>query len=197
LTLTHASRSNGDRMADPALGPPDRLTVPTVVTDRLILRAWRPDDLDPYAHWNADPEMMRYLSPIDRAGTFDMIAYLVGHWLLRGYGMWAVEDRQTGEWMGRAGLYEELGWPGTEMAWSIRRDRWGQGYATEAGSAVMWFGFEVLRLDRIISLTVPDNKASIRVATKLGADMEKTIKMRGRDYLQFAIDRQTWTRRRG
>jgi RimJ/RimL family protein N-acetyltransferase len=61
----------------------------------------------------------------------------------------------------------------------------------------MWFGFEVLRLDRIISLTVPDNKASIRVATKLGADMEKTIKMRGRDYLQFAIDRQTWTRRRG
>lgn len=104
-----------------------------MVTERLILRSFDIGDLEPYAAMNADEATMRFLGgPIDRVATWRVMAGLIGHWQLRGFGMWAVEDRASGEFVGRAGLYEQDGWPGTEVAWSIRRDRWNEGLATEA-----------------------------------------------------------------
>ncbi|CAJ59151.1 MULTISPECIES: GNAT family N-acetyltransferase [Frankia] len=171
-------------------GEPTAIVVPTVITERLLLRCWQARDVEPYAAVAADPEMGRYTgSPRSEAAVWDMEAALTGHWHLRGFGMWALEDRTTGEFIGRAGLYEEPGWPGIEAAWTIRHDRWGQGLATEAGRAVLIFAFTHVKADQIISLINPQNAASIRVATKLGFHDAGT---QFRDDAIYTITHTTW-----
>lgn len=152
---------------------PTVITIPTVVTERLILRAWRDSDIDPYAAMNADAEMMRYQNgTFDKAATFRLVTHLLGLWPLRGCGMWALELRETGEFVGRAGLYLGFDWPGVEAAWSVRRDLWGRGLATEAGAAAVAWGWEYLSVDHIISVITPENLASRRVAEKIGFRVE-------------------------
>ena len=70
-----------------------------------------------------------------RADAWRQIAMIIGHWQLRGYGLWAVEERATGALVGRIGLFKPEGWPGFELGWMLRRDAWGQGYATRARGA--------------------------------------------------------------
>ena len=147
---------------------PTIVEIPTVVTSRLILRGWRADDVDPYAEMNSDPETMRYLNgTFDRDGTERLVTHLIGMWVLRGHGMWAVEDRETGEFLGRAGLYFGPGWPGVEVAVSIRRDRWHQGLGTEACRAAVEWGFTTLGLDRIVTFTNRGNTGMNKIARKL------------------------------
>ncbi len=158
----------------PRLGDPTTSAISTVVTDRLTLRAWEPDDVAPYAEWAADPEMARYTgSPKDGAAVWRMVTSLTGHWVFRWFGMWAMEETATGRMLGRAGLYQGPDWPGVEVAWTVAHDRWGEGLASEGGAAAVWFGFEVIGLDRIVSLMHEDNAASRRVAEKLGLTFEK------------------------
>ncbi|SBW21570.1 GNAT family N-acetyltransferase [Protofrankia symbiont of Coriaria ruscifolia] len=176
-------------------GEPTTVTIPTVVTDRLILRCWRPEDIGPYTAMAAHPDMSRYTgSPRNREAVWDMEAALTGHWHLCGFGMWAAEDRSGGEFVGRAGLYQPEGWPGLEVAWTIRRDLWGRGLATEAGAAVLDFAFTRVGANEVISLIHPDNAASIRVAGKLGlADTHRTF----RGDAIYAITRAEWKTRTG
>lgn len=82
-------------------------------------------------------------------------------------GMWALELRESGEFIGRAGLYGPTGWPGVEAARSIRRDLWGQGLAVEAGQAAVHFARQHLRVNHLVSIIEPDHQASRRVAEKL------------------------------
>jgi RimJ/RimL family protein N-acetyltransferase len=148
---------------------PTTIEIPTVVTDRLILRAWRAEDITPYAAMNADEETMRFQDgTFDTAATFRLVTHLIGLWPMRGCGMWALESRETGEFVGRAGLYQGWDWPGVEAAWSVRRDLWGKGLATEAGSAAIAWGWRNLPVDHLISVITPENAASHRVASKLG-----------------------------
>src|SRR5204863_351124 len=88
---------------------------PTLVTERLILRPWRPEDFAPYARFSADEEAMRYLGrdgrPTDAAETWRTICLFIGHWYLRGYTLWAVEERASGEFVGRVGPWKPEGWP--------------------------------------------------------------------------------------
>ncbi|MBX6388023.1 MAG: GNAT family N-acetyltransferase [Frankia sp.] len=148
---------------------PSVFEIPTLVTDRLILRAWRRADLDPYAAMNADPLARVYQGgPIDAAKSFEIVVALMGMWTLDGHGMWALELRSTGEFVGRAGLYIDLGWPGVEVAWTVRRDLWNQGLATEAGAAAITWGWEHLDVSHLFSVITPGNLASRRVAEKLG-----------------------------
>jgi RimJ/RimL family protein N-acetyltransferase len=152
---------------------PSVFEIPTLVTDRLILRAWRRDDLAPYAAMNADPLATAHQGgPTDLAHTFGIVIALMGMWTLDGHGMWALELRTTAEFIGRAGLYTDLGWPGVEAAWTVRRDLWGQGLATEAGAAAVAWGWEHLDVDHLISVITPANQASRRVAEKLGFRVE-------------------------
>ncbi len=150
-------------------GLPTRFEIPTVITSRLILRGWRPEDLHPYAAMNADPETMRYLGgPFGLAGTERLVTHLIGMWTIHGYGMWAVEERGSGEFLGRAGAYFADGWPGIEVAVSIRRDHWGQGLGTEAVRASLEFGFERLTVDELITSTHRDNAGMNAIAHRLG-----------------------------
>ncbi len=182
----------------PELGAPTTITVPTVVTERLVLGCWQAADVEPYAEMNADPETMRYLNgTFDRDATERLVTHLAGMWVLRGHGMWAVEDRSSGEFLGRAGLYVGPGWPGVEVAVSIRRDRWRQGLGTEACRAAVAWGFEVLGLDRIVTFTNVGNAGMNAIARRLGMTFIGEADAIGpwRDNKVYAISRSEWEAR--
>ena len=95
---------------------------------------------------------------LDRADTWRQMAVFVGHWELRGYGLWVVE--REGELIGRIGLLNPEGWPGLEVGWLLGRDAWGHGYATEAARASVEYAWRELGAHELISLIAPDNTAS-------------------------------------
>jgi RimJ/RimL family protein N-acetyltransferase len=151
------------------------MRTPELRTERLLLRGWRDDDLDALAPICADAETMRWVgSPegMNREETWRHMAYLVGHWVLRGHGVWAVEEREVGQLVGRVGLLFPEGWPGLEVGWLIARPHWGQGYATEAARAAMDWARAELDATHLISLIADDNERSERVAQKLGMAVE-------------------------
>jgi RimJ/RimL family protein N-acetyltransferase len=159
---------------NPADSSGTAISIPTIHAERILLRAFESDDLEPYAAMNADPETMAHLGgPIDKVATWRLIASLLGHWHLRGFGMWAAEDRATGEFLGRAGLYEQHGWPGIEVAGSLKRARWGSGLAIEAGEAVLDFAATVVKAPEVISVIRPENAASIKAAERLGLTYDR------------------------
>jgi RimJ/RimL family protein N-acetyltransferase len=94
-------------------------------------------------------------------------------------------------------LYEEYGWPGLEVAWTIRRDRWGEGLATEGGAAALEFAFDMVGRDQAISIIHPDNAPSIRVAEKLGLTFAEFHDRSGEPRNVYAVSRSTWEARRG
>ncbi len=166
--------------------------IPELTTERLRLRGLRTDDLDAYARMYADPDVMRFLEngrPSDRAAAFRSMAVHLGHWQLRGYGQWALEDRGTGEFVGRAGLWQPEGWPGLEVGWVLERRSWGRGLATEAGRAAIDYAFRCLGVEKVISLIQPDNHASIRVAQRLGESYEGAVDVAGVTVSIFGLAR--------
>jgi RimJ/RimL family protein N-acetyltransferase len=124
------------------------------------------------------------------------MAFLLGHWCLEKFGTWAVEYLETGQFIGIIGFASPEGWPGFELVWSLARQFWGHGYATEGASKALDYGFRVLRRDSIISLIHPDNKASIRVAERIGEVPQGSIKMLGWEVLRFGLDRETYLKSR-
>lgn len=167
----------------------------TLETERLLLRAFRDGDLDAYAAMCADPEVMRYIgarSVLSRDDAWRQMAMFAGHWQLRGFGLWAVEERATGAFVGRVGLYCPEGWPDRELAWTLARPHWGKGYALEAARAALAYAFETLGWPRVISLVDPDNKRSIRLAERLGERSAGDATVHGARVLVYTIDRATW-----
>jgi RimJ/RimL family protein N-acetyltransferase len=163
---------------------------PRVETPRLLLREWRESDAEAHAAMCADPEVMRYLGgTLDAAGSWQRIAEHAGHWALRGFGKWAVERRDTGEWIGRVGPWHPPDWPGVEVGWTLVRSAWGRGYAFEAAAASVQWAWANLECERIVSLIEPANAASIRVAERLGMQALPAESTAGTDLTVFAIDR--------
>jgi len=161
---------------------------PTIETARLRLRPWREEDLDPYAQMSADPEVMRYIGsgrPLDREESWRQIAVFIGHWQLRGYGLWAVERREDSEFIGRVGLWQPEGWPGLENGWLLGREHWGHGYATEAGAAAEEFAWMRLKAPELISVIQPENRASRRVAERLGMEIARRGRLGTNDVLVY------------
>jgi RimJ/RimL family protein N-acetyltransferase len=170
----------------------DDLAIPTLETERLRLRPFRLSDFDDYAAMCEDPEVARYLlTRLSREQSWRHLAFLVGHWKLRGYGMWAVEERETGTFVGRIGFADPEGWPGCELAWTLARRWWGRGYATEGARAALAHAFTALDKDRVISLIHPENRASIRVAERLGETLQGHAELLGKEHLVYGIERES------
>jgi RimJ/RimL family protein N-acetyltransferase len=125
-------RAEQDRRAD---------AMKCIETERLRLRDLRETDFPAYAAMCADPEVMKYLGgTLSAEDAWRQLAMLVGHWALRGFGMWAVETRE-GELAGRVGLHFPHGWPDRELGWALVRTHWGRGYALEAATAARDYAF--------------------------------------------------------
>jgi len=145
--------------------------VPSLRTERLLLRGWRAEDLDPYAALNADPEVAAFLStPLDREQSAAMIERIRAHWRADGFGLFAVERLEDGAFLGFTGV-TTLAWapdPEPEIGWRLARHAWGRGYATEAAHETLRFAFEDRDMEELVSYTHVDNVRSRRVMEKLG-----------------------------
>ena len=164
-------------------------------TPRLRLRMFCQADADAYADMLADPQVMRYLSdgqPLSASEAWRHMAMLLGHWHLFGFGPWAVEERASGKLVGRIGPYYPAGWPGLELIWTIRRQSWGRGYATEGARAALAYVFEHMGRERVISMIDARNAASIRVAEKLGQRLQDHLEFCDREGLVYGIRREEW-----
>ncbi|MEU4144834.1 GNAT family N-acetyltransferase [Streptomyces parvulus] len=141
-------------------------------TDRLVLRPWRASDLAPWAAMNADPDVREHLGePLTREQSDASVAAFRADFERRGYGWWAVEVRDTDEFIGFAGLDEVddgLPFTGVEIGWRLARSSWGRGYATEAARAVLAHGFGTLALPEILAVTTTANVRSQAVMRRLG-----------------------------
>ncbi|MFO1508041.1 MAG: GNAT family N-acetyltransferase [Lysobacterales bacterium] len=170
--------------------------IPVIETARLRLTALDERHFEPYAEMLADPSSTRFIGdghPIDRMNAWRSMAMLLGHWTLRGYGMWALELRDGGEFIGRAGLHNPEGWPGIELGWMLRPQFRRQGYATEAGRAALDFAFRQLGAERVISLIRAENAASERVARRLDGRQNTTIDFLGKTTLVYTYHRADGT----
>lgn len=161
-------------------------------TDRLLLRMWREEtDFEPFANMCADGTVMRFLGgkPLDKLEAWRNMAFHIGHWQLRGYGHWAVEEKSTGQFVGRLGFLNPVGWPAFEIGWTLSSQAWGKGYATEGARRALDYAFNELDKPHVISLIHPDNKNSIRVAERLGETVEGKTELFGSELLIYGIDR--------
>lgn len=164
------------------------MRVPVLTTARLRLRPFKQADLDAYAAICADAEVMRYIGaggPVGRDVAWRHMALFLGEWALHGYGTWAVERRKDRQLIGRAGFLHPEGWPGCELAWTLARDAWGQGFAFEAARAALAYGRDQLGLGEVISLIRNDNQRSIALAERLGAQHHGSIDFMGSHALLY------------
>ena len=166
--------------------------IPTLETERLILRPFRADDFEAHASMAADPLVARYLGDgrtLGREEAWRSFAMLIGHWELRGYGLWALTRRGDDRMIGRVGFFFPEGWPGFEIGWTLERAAWGNGYATEGARRVLAYGFETLGEDEVISVIHPDNAPSIRVAERIGERFDRTQQVKGEERLIYSVAR--------
>jgi RimJ/RimL family protein N-acetyltransferase len=146
---------------------------PELQTERLLLRRWRDDDRESFAALNADPAVMEHLlSTLSRAESDAFVDQMEARFREDGFGLWAVEVRDSGCLAGFVGLsvarFEAPFTPAVEVGWRLARDHWSRGYAVEAARAAVAFGFDRAGLDEIVSFTVPANVRSWRVMERLG-----------------------------
>jgi RimJ/RimL family protein N-acetyltransferase len=147
--------------------------LPELQTPRLCLRQWRATDLEPFAQMNRDPAVMEYFPTLSSREQSDDIVFRTEQLFReRGFGLWALELRESGAFAGFVGLsvprFEAHFTPCVEIGWRLGREHWGQGYATEAARAALDFGFGACGLAQIVSMAVAANWRSRRVMERLG-----------------------------
>lgn len=155
--------------------------IPELETKRMLLRNWTATDAPGFAEMCADEVLMRYVGGVmDVIDAWRRMAVYAGHWSLRGYGPWVLEDKASGELAGYCGVYDPDGWPEREINWGLRRRFLGQGLVTEAAERVRAYAYDELAFQTITSCIDLENSPSIAVAHRLGATLDKTVDFRGR-----------------
>ena len=170
-------------------------------TERLVLRGWRDEDLEALVELDSDPEVMRYVGDGKVKSRDEVVPWFARHraiWAERGYGLFAVELAETGEfagWVGLAvpGFLPEV-MPAVEIGWRLLPRHWGRGIATEAARAALRFGFEEVGLDRVVSICHVDNEPSRRVMEKLGLRQDRltSVPAHGQPVRVLAITRDEY-----
>ena len=166
-------------------------------TERLLLRPYQLEDLDDLHAMFSDPEHMRwYPEPFSREGSLEWLERQIARHQTRGYALWIVEDRETGEFLGTAGpaLMLVEGVEEVEIGWHTRPGRKGEGIAPEAGEAARDWAFANLEVDHLIALVRPENRPSARVAEKIGMRVDREVDHKGLRHNVYRIDRITWAR---
>jgi RimJ/RimL family protein N-acetyltransferase len=170
---------------------------PVVETARLILRPWRSDDIARNTAMLGDPVAGRFITadgePItDVFAGWRNTAIMAGHWALYGIGMFVVEEKQTGRFVGRVGPWMPPGWPGFEVGWGIARDFRGKGYAVEAARAAIDWSFATFEINRIVHCIDRENTASQAVARRLGAEKDGETDLLGHVADVWVTSRKSW-----
>ena len=170
-------------------------------TERLVLRGWRDEDLEALVELDSDPEVMRYVGDGKVKSRDEVVLWLArlrAAWAGQGYGLFAVELAETGEFTGWAGLavprFLPEVMPAVEIGWRLLRRHWGRGIATEAARAALRFGFEEVGLDRVVSICHVDNEPSRRVMEKLGMRQDRltSVPAHGQPVRVLAITKEEY-----
>ncbi len=169
------------------------MSVPELVTARLRLRDWQPNDVEPMAAINADPRVGDWLGgTIGVEETRTRLQLYASHWEERAFGIWAVEEHGSGRLVGRTGLMHWDDWTASyhdaEIGWTFDPGVWRRGYATEAARAALAWAVGQPGLRTIISITRPDNLASRRVMEKLGLSDRGEAWWRGFPQVWYGTD---------
>lgn len=166
-----------------------------IETERLVLRRFTLQDLEPLEAMGTDPGVARWLGCRTRDDAVETIERYERSWARFGFGRFAIEDRKTGEFVGRVGVMHQPGWTATpekeEIGWAIVGARQGEGLATEAARAAIADAFHRVGLQRITSWTVPENLASRRVMEKCGLVYQGVTLWRGADHVWYEIRAST------
>lgn len=184
----------------PPLKPGARLLKvdgPVIETARLVLRPWRASDIAANTAMLSDAGTARYITADGVAITSEIVgwrnaAVISGHWALHGFGMFAVEEKSSGQYVGRVGPWCPPGWPGFEVGWGIDRACRGKGYAVEAARASIDWTFATFEIDEIIHCIDADNEPSKRVARRLGARLDGEVDMHGKPNERWVTSRARW-----
>jgi RimJ/RimL family protein N-acetyltransferase len=169
------------------------MSIPTLETERLILRGFVPQDLDRLATILANPNVMRYMpgnEPLTRERSEKTLNFVRNHWEQHGFGWWAVickEDELLAGWCGLTLLDETSE---VEVAYLLAQEHWGRGYATEAARASVRYGFEQLGLDTIIALAFAENVPSRRVMEKLCMQFTGEAHYFGLDLMRYVLTKE-------
>ncbi|MGJ8529514.1 GNAT family N-acetyltransferase [Maritalea sp.] len=154
------------------------VTIPTLETERLILRGFKAEDFEAYAEIAADGEWSQFVGgPLEPGKAWRALATLIGHWTLRGHGMFAVEEKSTGAFIGLVGHWNPGDWPEPEIAYTLAKTAAGKGYATEAVKAMIAHTFNALKWDTVVSYIDDNNIPSQKVAKRVGAVAEGETKL--------------------
>lgn len=149
----------------------------SIETDRLLLRMFREEDWKDLHEYYSDEVCTRYTfgKPLTEGEAWRAMASMMGHWQLRGFGPYAVVEKESKKVLGPVGLWYPNDWPEPEIKWGLVRQAWGKGYATEAAMAVKKMAFNTIKDCRLISLIMADNQSSVKVAKAVGATFEKEM----------------------
>lgn len=152
-------------MSDGSMSP-----IPVIETERLRLAMPAAGHFPLYRTFyaSASGEGYRYGGPKPERVAWNMLAADIGHWTLRGFGMWVIERRADGAAVGGCGLYHPAGWPSHELTWWLLPEARGQGYATEASRAAIRFGYETLGWPVVETHMRDNNRPARRLAERLG-----------------------------
>ena len=162
------------------------MQIPELETERLKLRAWRESDLEPLSAFYADEVSCRFIGGmLPRDQVWRRLAAMIGHWVLRGYGFWALEEKATGAYVGWSGLWYPEGWPEPEIGWSLAASARGKGYATEAAKRARDYAYGELGWTTAISLIASENTGSRAVAERLGAKPDYEMELYGKPAIVF------------
>jgi RimJ/RimL family protein N-acetyltransferase len=177
---------------------PVQLNGPVIETPRLILRQWRSEDVAPYTAMLADPATARFITVDGRPVEDEMTGWrhtvvMAGHWAIHGAGMFAVEERESGQFVGRVGPWFPPTWPDFEVGWGITKTAQGKGYASEAARAAIGWAFANFEIPLVIHCIDRENVASQGVARRLGAEKAKEIELFGHAADMWITTREAWT----